>query len=212
MSQSTEPGSIRLAGTLGLAGLLSGLVLVLCYQFTLPYIEANRAAALRAAVFQVVPGAASMQKLAVQGDVVVPVADDARAEVFAAYDPAGALLGYAITGSGAGFADSIGLIYGVDPSRTRVIGLRVLESRETPGLGDKIIKDAAFVGAFDDLAVQPEVQVVKSGTRSRPNEVDAITGATISSKAVVKIVNAANTRWLARLPAVAPPATAGGGG
>ena len=89
--------------------------------------------------------------------------------------------------------------------------MEVLESRETPGLGDKIIKDADFVGAFRDLAVEPAIVAVKSG-RSRDNEVDAISGATISSKAVVKIINASNQRWMERIAALAGNGSGGGRG
>ena len=53
---------------------------------------------------------------------------------------------------------------------------------------------------FRALAVDPEIVPVKTGTRSAQNEVDAITGATISSKAVVSIINNTNERWLPRLP------------
>jgi electron transport complex protein RnfG len=84
--------------------------------------------------------------------------------------------------------------------------MEVLESKETPGLGDKIIKDLEFVGSFRDLAVDPELVAVKKG-RTHENEVDAISGATISSNAVVRIINESNARWLERLPdpASAPP-------
>ena len=124
--------------------------------------------------------------------------------VYAAYRKDGAFAGYAIPGSGPGFQDTIALIYGYDPVRKRVIGMEVLESRETPGLGDKIFKDQHFVGEFKDLAVKPSIQVVKKGTGGAPNEVDGITGATISSKAVVRILNEANVLWLERLP-LEPP-------
>jgi electron transport complex protein RnfG len=77
--------------------------------------------------------------------------------------------------------------------------MEVLESRETPGLGDKIIKDETFVANFRDLAVTPELVAVKK-RRTRDNEVDAISGATISSNAVVRIINQSNARWLVRLP------------
>jgi len=76
---------------------------------------------------------------------------------------------------------------------------RILESRETPGLGDKIYKDADFVANFRSLSVEPEILAVKKGTKSAANEVDAITGATISSKAVVRIINEGNAKWLPRL-------------
>ncbi len=58
---------------------------------------------------------------------------------------------------------------------------------------------ARFVSNFSDLRVTPEVVVVKRG-RTSDNQVDAISGATISSNAVVKIINESNARWLDRLP------------
>ena len=73
--------------------------------------------------------------------------------------------------------------------------MQVLESRETPGLGDKIIKDLDFLDNFTALEVEPEILAVASGTRTKANEVDSISGATISSKAVIKIINKGNQKW-----------------
>ena len=103
--------------------------------------------------------------------------------------------------AGPGFQDTIALLYGYRPGEKIVVGMEVLESRETPGLGDKIYKDAAFVGAFSALSVEPEIVAVKKGTKSQPNEIDAITGATISSKAVVRIINETQAKWSGQLPA-----------
>lgn len=199
---AAEPSSLRLALTLAFAGLLSGLLLVGAYEVTLPRILANKAEALRKAVFEVVPGSATMKKMVLSGDKLVVAADDAAGEaIYAAYDEKGRFKGYAIPGAGPGFQDVIGLLYGFDPKTRRIIGMYILESHETPGLGDKIFKDADFVANFSALAVEPEVKVVKKGEKAAENQVDAITGATISSKAVVKIINAANTRWLSHLTA-----------
>ncbi len=184
MSEKAEPSSTRLALTLGAAGLLSGLGLVGMYEATLPTIQRNKAEALRKAVFEVVPGASRMQPI--EGDT------------YAAFD-GDTFKGYAVAAEGPGFQDTIRLIFGVAPARDKIIGMRVLESRETPGLGDKIFKDKKFVDAWNDLAVKPEIVAVKGGA-SKPHELDSITGATISSKAVVKIVNKANEAWLEKLP------------
>lgn len=201
--------SARLVLTLAVAGLFSGLAIVGAYELTLPRIRANQAAALRAAVFEVLPGADRMQRLAWDGSALAPATGDgpdaaAEPSVYAGYDPAGALVGYAVPAAGAGYQDTISLLYGLAPGGDRVIGMRVLESRETPGLGDRIFKDQAFVGAFRDLSVEPRVELVKDGADAA-NEVDAITGATISSTAVVAIVNAGNEQWRQRLP---PPGEA----
>ena len=58
-----------------------------------------------------------------------------------------------------------------------------------------------FVGGFSALSVEPEIFAVKKGTKSQPNEIDAITGATISSKAVVRIINETHAQWSAQFPA-----------
>ncbi len=195
-------GMFKLIGTLAFAGLLSGLAIVGIYQVTLPRITSNKAAALQRAVFQVLPGSSRLEPMVWRDSKLVAVQVPAKGEqaVYAAYDSTGAFVGFAIPGEGAGFQDVIQLIYGFRPTDRKIVGMQVLDSRETPGLGDKIYKDENFVREFNDLAVDPEVVAVK-GHGENPNDVDAITGATISSKAIVKIINATNAIWLQRLPA-----------
>lgn len=200
MRTPAEPSGARLVGTLAAAGLLSGLAIVTVHELTLPIIERNNARAIERAVLEVVPGSTRMQGLVLRDGVVRAAVAGERAEVFAAYDDAGVFAGYAIPAEGAGFQDVIRLIYGFVPSRGEIVGMSVLESRETPGLGDKIYKDGAFVGQFGALAVEPGIVCVKHGTRSAAHEVDAITGATISAKAVVRIIAEANGRWIGVLP------------
>ena len=78
------------------------------------------------------------------------------------------------------------------------MGMQVLESKETPGLGDKIGKDPAFLKHFADLdlrldasgqALVNPLQVLKGGAASERWQIDAITGATISSNAIGKLMN-----------------------
>ncbi|MFN2376045.1 MAG: FMN-binding protein [Candidatus Binatia bacterium] len=201
--RQAEPSSLRLAGTLFVAGAVSGLAIAGAFRLTKPIIDANEAQALRRAIYQVVPGSSKMQAMVVRDGKLAPLPGNAPANepvLYGAYDDAGKFLGYAIENSGSGFQDTINLLYGFDPARRMVTGLEILASLETPGLGDKIAKDPEFAANFSDLVVDPEVLLVKTG-RGAPNEVDAITGATISSKAVVKIVNGGNQQWLARMPA-----------
>jgi len=204
-----EPGSARLVATLGLAGLLSGLIIVSVFEATRPTITAYQAKILRQAVFKVLPDTVHMQRLVYRdGRLLVKETEDQDEEaLFGGYDAQGRLLGYAIPGAGPGFQDTIHLIYGYRPTARRVVGMEILESRETPGLGDKIYKDAVFVAGFRYLAIDPQIETVKRGTQAAVNQVNAITGATISSKAVVRIINQGNARWLERLPApeAAPP-------
>jgi len=196
-----EPSSTRLIATLAFAGLLSGLIIVSVFQATLPAITAYKAKMLREAVLEVLPGSERMQRLVFRdGRLIVKEEEDKDEEaMFGGYDAESHLMGYAIPAAGPGFQDTIRLIYGYLPAERLVVGMEVLESRETPGLGDKIYKDSAFVANFRTLAVDPEIVAVKKGTKSAANEINAITGATISSKAVVRIINESNVLWIPRL-------------
>jgi electron transport complex protein RnfG len=199
MSSVKRAGPFRLILTLAVAGFASGLVLVTVYVRTAPLILENQKAALEAAIYKVVPGSSSRKAFEVENDELVPYEGDGlpmENAVFGAYSDDGVLLGYGIPSEGPGFQDTIKLIYGYNPETKKIIGMEVLESKETPGLGDKIIKDQDFVDNFKSLSIEPEVVAVKTGTREAANEVDSISGATISSKAVVKIINAGNEKFL----------------
>jgi electron transport complex protein RnfG len=199
MSSVKRAGPFRLILTLAVAGFVSGLVLVTVYVRTAPLILENQKAALEAAIYKVVPGSNSRKAFEVEDDKLVPYEGDGlpmENAVFAAYGDDGELLGYGIPSEGPGFQDTIKLIYGYNPETKKIIGMEVLESKETPGLGDKIIKDQDFVDNFKSLSIEPEVMAVKTGTKEAANEVDSISGATISSKAVVKIINAGNEKFL----------------
>jgi electron transport complex protein RnfG len=198
-----SPSSMRLVLTLAIAGLISGIAIIGIYELTLPTITANKARELREAVFKVLPGVSQMQALVNRDGELVVTEKPAKDEpvVYGGYDEQGDFVGYAMRAAGPGFQDTIALLYGYRPDKKIVVGMEVLESRETPGLGDKIYKDAVFVGGFSALSVEPEIVAVKKGTKSQPNEIDAITGATISSKAVVRIINETHTQWSGQLPA-----------
>lgn len=188
-----------------------GLLIVSVFLVTAPIIRDNRAAQLEAAVFAVVPGAVSKASFRyVDGQGLVPADDgsDPAGSVHAAYDADGELLGIAIPGRAMGYADFIHALYGYDPATETVIGLQVLASKETPGLGDKIEKDPAFVANFTALDVSLDASgtalanppvAVANGTRERAWEIDGITGATISSKAIAALLRDSAALWLPRL-------------
>ena len=201
--QATAPSSLRLVMTLAIAGLVSGIAIIGIYESTLSTITANKARELREAVFKVLPGVSRMQALVYRDGriVVVPEPDKDEPVVYGGYDDQGDFVGYAMPGAGPGFQDTIALLYGYLPRDKKVVGMEILESRETPGLGDKIYKDADFVAEFSALSVEPEIVAVKKGTATLDNHVDAITGATISAKAVVRIINETHVAWAEQLPA-----------
>jgi len=101
----------------------------------------------------------------------------------------GDLKGWVVKTRGQGYADTIELLLGLSPDCRRITGLFVLEQKETPGLGNKIITDA-WRSQFVDAPADRPLVVIKTGA-SRPGEIDAVTGATISSKSVAAMVNTA---------------------
>ena len=204
LSPEKEPSSLKLVLALGIAGLLSGIILVATYTYTAPIIKANKEAAMQRAIFKVLPNCASYNTLKLTNGLLEEKAPDAGNKkeddkdellVYAGFNENKELIGFAIPGSEPGFQDIIGVIFGYNAIGKVIIGFEVLESKETPGLGDKIFKDADFQTNFTSLAVEPEIIPVKKGEKQKPNEVEAITGATISSKAIVKLLNNTMGIW-----------------
>jgi electron transport complex protein RnfG len=175
------------------AGALAGLLIVLVYQWAQPRIAAYQASVLGAAVQEVLASPARVERLWIVDGKLTPTlpagADSANTErVWAGYDAAGKRVGFAILGAEPGFADVITLIFGYEPGAKRVLGMKVLENKETPGLGDWIVKDTAFVAGFRGRAA-PLAGVKPGAGEGGANEVDLITGATISSRTVIGIIN-----------------------
>lgn len=185
-----QPSPWKLIGTLGGAAVLAGFAIVLVYQWAHPQILAHRADRLRSAVQQVLGDPDSYRPMyVVDGqlrDTLPAGADSAdAATVYAGFDD-GRLAGFAVPGEKPGYQDVVRLIFGYDPRGDRVIGMTVLQSKETPGLGAKITSDSSFIGEFE--GIEPPLVGVKEGGDG-PHEVDMITGATISSEAVIEIIN-----------------------
>lgn len=190
--------------TLGGIAAISGLLVVLVYQLTAPIIAENQRVRTERAVFTVIPGAVAKRDLVLTDQGLVPAGQGAQGEqVFAAYDGTGRLLGVAFPGAAQGYADVIRFLFGYDPGCRCVVGMQVLKSTETPGLGDKIEKDPAFLANFRSLEARldPEgdrlanaIETVKHGTKSEPWQIDAISGATISSNATGRALNQAAQR------------------
>ncbi len=188
-------------------GILCALMIVMTFQGTKPIIKENRAEALQKAIFRVLPGAQTAQTFRLTEDnAFVPVEEEgAEGElVYAGYNENGELVGVAIEAAGQGYADIIRILYGYDPEQQEVIGFYVLESKETPGLGDKIEKSPEFLANFEGLDVtlneektglKHEVVTVKQGAKENPWEVEGITGATISSRAIGDIIDESAARW-----------------
>jgi electron transport complex protein RnfG len=185
--------SWRLITTLAGAGALAGLLIVIVFQWAEPRIQRHQARVIAAAVAEVLHAPARTATLYVHDGALTASApaglDTLKLErVWAGYDESGRAIGYALMAGEPGFQDVIGIMFGYDPATERVLGMRVLESKETPGLGDRIEKDSAWVALF--AGARAPLRAIKPGSSTgAENEVETITGATISSRAVIGIIN-----------------------
>lgn len=111
-----------------------------------------------------------------------------KSKVYKGVTAEGDIAGYAFLAEGAGFADKIKLVIATDPTFTQYKGYKVMFSNETPGFGDKIKNDfysQQYVGA----PIQ-RLELSKAGDDTIIDQrIIAISGATVSSDAVIKIFN-----------------------
>jgi H+/Na+-translocating ferredoxin:NAD+ oxidoreductase subunit G len=180
-------------------GIICALLIVSVFLFTLPQIERNRAEALDRAILLVLPGATEVHTF------------ELEQAIHAAYDDSGELLGLALETQAMGYQDTVRVLYSYDPKLQAIVGIQVLESRETPGLGDKIEKDKTFLKNFRalDVRVSPDgqtlvhpIEFVKPGQKFEQWQIDGISGATISSEAVATMLRSSSGYWVPRLYAM----------
>jgi len=193
--------SAAMIRTLGLLATICGVLIVSAYQVTLEPVAANKKIALERAVFKVIPGASSVKEFIAGPAGVEPAGatvPEGAVKFYAAYDQAGGLKGIAAEGAGKGYADTVRVMFAYNPAKQTITGMGVVSMRETPGIGDKITTDQAFLKNFEALdvklaadlkALAHAVKVVKHGSKQNPWEIDAIAGATVTTKAVGRGIN-----------------------
>lgn len=177
--------------------LASGLLLGAGYSITKePIAETNRKAVI-ASYQEVMPaanydeesGIALVEEANAAGTIAANNANSVIQSAVIAEDESGAASGYIVTVTSAGYGGDIKVVVGVNPDVT-ISGISYPEALpETPGLGQKATQPKfyeQFTGKGKWLTA------VKSGQGTgAATEIDSISGATITSKAVVAAVNAA---------------------
>lgn len=149
-----------------LLSMISGAVLAFSYEITNAKMLEQAEIALQNAVKDVIPGAVEVE----------PV-ENAELTLFIGIDDQGNKKGVAFETIASGFGGPIEMMVGYDPSEGKIIGLEILSMQETPGLGSKI-DEPDFKDQFLGKSVE-DAFVVKQ-------DVEIITGATVSSEAVSK--------------------------
>ncbi len=163
----------KLVLTLTILGLFSALALAFVFQWTTPYINEHQEIAKKEAILAVLPQSDDYQE--VQKDGITFYKGNMNGEV-------------AMITQGGGFQGTIRLMIGTNPEEGKIYGIRILEHSETPGLGAFITSDK-YRGNFQDKPFG-EYKVVKRPIDNQ-YEVEAISGATISSEKVTGIIEKA---------------------
>ncbi|MCS7026143.1 MAG: FMN-binding protein [Bryobacteraceae bacterium] len=189
---STADG-IKMVRLLGTVSFVCGLLIVITHRGTLSAIGRNQERLTREAVAELLPGMQRQVVYSVHGGELSKGegSDRLAGKIYAGYDASGKLLGLVMEASERGYADMIKAMYAYSPSKRCITGFKVLEMKETPGLGDKIATDKNFLENFKQLVYDPDhpIVAVKAGAKKNNWEIDAISGATISSRAVGRMLN-----------------------
>ncbi len=164
-----------------------------------PKIEENKLAETLERIPSLVLGEDAAQKLLLSGKAldILPRTMELDKEgvkkfytLYDVYFQDGTNAGLVAKASGQGYADKIELLVGFDVQASSLTGLFILDQKETPGLGNKII-DKSWRDQFVSKPTSERLIVVKgrAGGKKEIDEIDAISGATISSRSVTAIVN-----------------------
>ncbi|MFH0887252.1 MAG: RnfABCDGE type electron transport complex subunit G [bacterium] len=174
--------TVKMILVLTIIGVISGAILAFVYLIANPMIEGNRQEALKVAITELLPATKQFKEI--------------DTNIYEASDKNKQNCGYALSLKGGGYQGNIRLMLGISPDLHMFTGIVILESSETPGLGARI-DSKEFRDQFKGLLVRSPISYVKNAAPDQSkNEIQAIAGATISSRSVVKIINDGVKAWL----------------
>jgi len=169
------------------ASFLFGLLIAVTNAAWAPRIEQNKIEKLNRLMTSLLPKAAEFE-LEAELEIKSAKGKKIKSKVYKALSDTGKCVGYCFNASGSGFADKIELVVAVDKDFQKIAGFDCLASNETPGFGDRIKLPPyrnQFAGAPAGI-----LELIKTGDAGKiDSEIVAISGATVSSEAVVKIIN-----------------------
>ena len=190
-------------------GALCALLIVSVFKSTEGRIADNRARFLAESVAEVLPAAEWTLAVAVDASgTLVEAGEDTALPGYLGFDADGNIVGAVVTGIGMGYADNIRVIFAYSLELDAFTAFKILESKETPGLGDRVEVEPHFLGSFERLdaslndagdALANAIVTVKEGEKVSPWEIDGITGATITSEAIGNILNETASSWVPAL-------------
>jgi electron transport complex protein RnfG len=165
-----------------------GLLIAVTDAALSPKIEENKATKLNQLTMDLLREARRFVALDAEIEVKLAGGKKEKVKVYKAMSEAGECVGWSFNARGQGFADKIELVVAVDKNFGKIAGFNVLVSNETPGFGDRI-KSSYYQDQFVGAPAE-KLQLVKTGDPQKiDSEIVSITGATVSSEAVIGIIN-----------------------
>lgn len=178
--------SVRMIVVLSLIAMVSAAVLSVVYGKTSVIIEENAARALESSVLEVLPGTSTVNiirrspdELGIDDPQEMREKGQETTIIYQGVDAQGKIVGYAFVGEGNGYGGVIRVLVGVDEASDQIVNLKVLNHAETPGLGSRI-EEEGFRSQFVGKTVDDPIALNQ--------DIDSISGATISSRAVADAV------------------------
>jgi electron transport complex protein RnfG len=167
---------------------LFGLLIAVADAAWSAKIEQNKTEKLRNLMASLISDANSFEVAIKDANIPGAKGQTVKTDIYKALDKQNNCAGFAFIAVGTGFADKIELVVAVDAQCEKLLGFSVLSSNETPGFGDKMKKDS-FRNQFKNTPTG-ELSLVKIGEVGKiDNEIVAISGATVTSTAVINIFN-----------------------
>lgn len=167
---------------------LFGLLIAVTNAALSDRIEQNKSAKLNALTQTLLPSAEVFKPLEAQIEITLPDGTKTAVPVWEALTADKQRVGWSFRASGMGFSSTIELVVAVDRDFAKIMGYSVLTSSETPGFGDQM-KDDYFRNQFVN-APAGQLTLAKTGDPAAiDSQIVAISGATVTSQAVVGIFN-----------------------
>jgi len=165
-----------------------GLLIAIASAAWSPRIEQNKIDKLNHLTAALLPEARHFIEIDTEIEVESAKGKRKKVKVYKAVSDADECVGWSFNAAGPGFIDKIELVIAVDKDFQKLAGFDVLASNETPGFGDKIKYDY-FQDQFKGVPAE-KLKLMKTGDAKKiDSEIVTISGATVSSEAVVKIIN-----------------------
>lgn len=178
--------SVRMIVVLTVIAMVSGGLLAWVNDWTGAIISENQLQAMMASIQEVLPTAIRVERLSSSPSTLVEEDPDqareveqATTEMFIGFDDNDRPVGYAFVGEGPGYGGAVRVLVGVDGASGKILGISIVSHAETPGLGSRI-EEESFRSQFVGKTLNDPIALGR--------DIDALTGATVSSRAVVQAV------------------------